>query len=250
MIDARARALQLKGARAGETVALPAARGIQTAVNVAALWSLGSSPMMIRATPSSPVLGETAIRAKVNGILDHDGEYVQTNIGGKLRPYGTAPALILNPFAQPDGMSIPAKTAAQLADLTQLAQEIFSVSDRTVLALSDGANESFAFETWAVLANGGTVDMIDDFTARNAATLVRFLNESAIDLVYLTPSDLHLLSTAGETHAAATGVRDVIVPHDAGATNGLIARYFPSAKIHHLRVSPSSGWTWSLVNCA
>lgn len=249
MIDARARALQLKGVRAGETIALPAARGIETVVDVAALWSLTSAPMMIRASQSSPLLGETAVRARVAGILGPDGEYVRTNLVSRLQPDGTAPALFLNPCGRPEGMSIHAITAAQMAELTQLAQKVFSVGDRTVLALSDAVDESFAF-TLAVLANGGTVDMIDDSTARDAAMLVRHLNESAVDLVHLTPPALQMLSTARTTHAGAGGVRDLILPDGAGAGNGLVARYFPFAKIHHFPESRGARGTWSLMSCA
>lgn len=250
MIDARARALQLKGARAGDTIALPAVRGIDTVVDVAALWSLGSLPMMLRASSCSPVPIEAAVRARVAGILSPDGDYIPTNIVSRLRPAGTPPALILNPYGRPDGACLPAKSLVELADLTQLAQEAFSVSDRTVLALSDAVDGSSAFETWAVLANGGTVDMVDDSTAHNAARLLGHLNDSPADLVQLTPSVLQVLSAAGNSHGVAGGVRDVILPDHAGGFMRSVARCFPFAKIHHFRGSPASGRIESLVSCA
>jgi hypothetical protein len=241
MIEARARALQLKGVRAGDTIAVPAVRGIGTVVDVAALWSLGTAPLMLRASPCSPISVDAAVRARVAGILGPDGEYVPTHLVTRQRPAGPAFALILNPHNRPYSACLLTKTLPQLAELTQLAQEAFSVGDRTVLALSDPVDESFAFETWAVLANGGTVDMVDDCTARDAAVLVGHLNESAVDLVQLTPSTLQMLSVAWTDHAVAGGVRDVLLPDDAGAGSDLVARYFPSARMHHLRESPGSG---------
>lgn len=232
MIDARARDLQLKGVRAGNTVALQTQRGIDAVVDIGALWSIGSTVMVLASLGEPLLVDEVFLRARVVGVLKPDGKYRSTGLAGKSGAHQPgAPSLVFagsgtSPFKC--GRSL---TREQLGYSVTNAELSFCLSGRTVLGIAAPGEESSILETWAVLASGGTVDLISDDEATNRTKLLRHIHESTVDLLHLSSSTIRLLGHHWDAAPASTGVRDVVLSATQQRT-ATIAATFPACRVH------------------
>lgn len=239
MIDARARVLQLKGVRAGDTVAVHALRGVDGIVEIAALWSLGASAM-IRSGAHGPLLvDESVVRARVAGVLTSDGGYWPTGLvkqGGQPR---IGPASLI--FASMGGPKAPvrSKTARQLEDSMVQAQTVFGLSERTALGWAPPGGEASLLETWYVLANGGTVDLLSESEAICPRLFREHLRESNVDLVQADLRTAAAIQAPREECALTLPqVRDVILRGSDTSPHlfKLLSETFPNADLRPMNL--------------
>lgn len=237
MIDARARVLQLKGVRAGDTVAVHAVRGVGGIVDIAALWSVGASAMIRSGTQGPLPVDESVVRARVAGVLTSDGGYWPTGLvkqGGQ-----PGPASLI--FASMGGPEAPvrSRTAGQLEDSMLQAQTVFGLSERTALGLAPPCDEASLLETWYVLANGGTVDLLSESEAICPRLLREHLRESNVDLVQADLGTAPGLQAPPEECALTLPqVRDVILRGSKIGPNvfKLLSDTFPNADLRPMNL--------------
>jgi hypothetical protein len=236
MIDARARVLQLKGVRAGNIVAVHAVRGINAVVDVAALWSIGTT-VLVKTTAQDPLLvDESVIRARAVGVMASDGGYRPTGIVNPAgQPREGSASLIFSGREKAVGVSIRSRTAGYLKDSMLQAQTVFGLSERTVLGSAPPGDEGSLLETWYVLANGGTVDLISESAANCPRLWREHLRESKFDFIRADVETTYRLQSPPEEPALMLPqVRDVILSgaeKRPGAIT-LISDTFPNANLH------------------
>ncbi|MFK0003611.1 hypothetical protein [Paenarthrobacter sp. NPDC090522] len=230
-INTRALAMQLKGVRAGELVAYEATPGPETVAIMAALWTLGASVFPIQSASEGP-LPAHAISSGVTGFMHPEGDYVKSAASGREPPF--PPSLWLH-----DGVGARATVMGHhhFSDVLEGAEKRFSLSSRTVLGLTDITQPGSMLDLWAVLAAGGTVDLLNDHETLPRDCLLQHLGETEADLLIAHPSLPERLSES--PCAVFAQFRDVIVidtfDHQSRTT---LANAFPCAIFH--RWDPST----------
>ncbi|SEJ61651.1 AMP-binding enzyme [Arthrobacter sp. yr096] len=226
-INTRALAMQLKGVRAGELVAFAAAPGPDSLVESAALWALGAAGLPLH-SGAEGTLPAHAILEQATGFMHPDGDYLKAAPGS-----GTAPSFPPAVWLHEEPAAGP--TAVDLQEFTAVlegAEKRFSLSTRTVLGLSSMVHPGSMIDVWAVLAAGGTVDLINHHESLTGDCLGQHLRETEADLL-VVPSALprRLRDVPGAVFAQ---FRDVMVlePFDRNSRTAL-ADAFPCAIFHH-----------------
>lgn len=232
LINTRALAMQLKGVRAGDLVAFDAAPGPETVVAAAALWALGAAAFPFQSTPEGPLLAH-AILEGATGFMHPEGDYIKaaTASGHSL----SASSLWLHDAA---GAQATIVDQQQFVDVLEGAEKRFSLSSRTVLGLTSIVHPGSMLDLWAVLAAGGTADLLNDQETLPDNCVVQHLLETEADLL-IAPATLppRLRDSPG---AVFPQFRDVIVLEllDRNSRTTL-ADAFPCAIFHQWDPSTS-----------
>lgn len=242
MIDTRARALQLKGIRAGDVVAFHAAPCLDAVVDTAALWALGASAAPIT-TAASGTLAGNAIRSGAAGFMHPGGYYVRT-VRPTSRPASSGKQTQIAALVLPSDPTRAAGLATwlyevKLQHLVLRAEKRFTLSARTVLGLSTSEQHHSLLDVWAPLAAGGTVDLLTDRGSMDGASLIQFFRETEADLVVADPAFYRRAAAAG---AAFPQFRDVIVTgHPGSRTRTAMADAFPGAIFRQMDILTGDG---------
>ncbi|MBP2412455.1 hypothetical protein JOF48_001254 [Arthrobacter stackebrandtii] len=202
-INTLALAMQLKGVRAGEIVAFEASSGPDSVVSMAALWALGAAGFPIRSVAGGP-LPAHAVLAGATGFLHPEGNYIKSAAPGHEPP---VPASLW--LHTGIGTRATVVDHHHFNEVLEGAEKKFSLSSRTVLGLTDIAQPGSMLDLWAVLAAGGTVDLLNDYETLPSDCLLQHLRETGADLLIAHPALPERLSdTPG---AVFTQFRDVVV---------------------------------------
>ncbi|MFJ4027309.1 hypothetical protein ACIPWF_08950 [Paenarthrobacter sp. NPDC089989] len=232
-INTRALAMQLKGVRAGDLVAFEAVPGPETIVESAALWTLGAGGFPLQPNTREPLPART-ILGQATGFMHPDGDYLKAaGVSGQALPFSSAVWLF--------GGTGPGRTTMDLREFSDVLESVgkrFNLSTRTVLGTTSLVQPGSMIDVWAVLAAGGTVDLIDHLESLSGNCLRQHLRETEADLL-VVPSALpqRLGSLAGAVFAQ---FRDVVVVDSVGrVSRNALADAFPCAIFHHW--NPSRG---------
>ena len=224
-INTRALAMQLKGVRAGDLVAFEATPGPETIVSMAALWALGAAGFPIQTAAEGPLPGQ-AILEGATGFIHPEGDYIKAAAAGNEPPL---PASLW--LHHGSGARAIVVKEHHFSDVLEGAEKRFSLSSRTVLGLTNIGQPGSMIDLWAVLAAGGTVDLLNDHETLTPACLFQHLRETEADLL-INPSALpqRLGDSSGAVFAQ---FRDVIVtePLD-NPSRTVLADAFPCAIFH------------------
>ncbi|MBT2533924.1 hypothetical protein J7E83_17695 [Arthrobacter sp. ISL-48] len=229
LIHTRALAMQLKGIRAGELVAFDAVPGPETMVDAAALWALGAAALPFRSTPEEP-LPAHAILKGVTGFMHPEGDYIKAATMSGAPSGHTSPAASLW-LHQRAGRPATPMNEQQFIAILETAEKRFTLSTRTSLALTSVVHPESLLDSWAVLAAGGTVDLLNDYDNLHDHCLLQHLRETEADLL-IVPSTLpqRLGDSSGALFAQ---FRDIIVTELLDElSRTVLADAFPCAIFH------------------
>gem|GEM_PF-4038648 len=226
-INTRALAMQLKGVRAGELVAFGAVPGPETIVESAALWALGAAGFPLPSSAEGQ-LPAHAILEQATGFMHPDGDYLKAAaVSEPTSSFSSAEWLHEGSDAGTTAVNLQ-----QFVDVLQGAEKRFSLSMRTVLGLTSVVHPGSMIDVWAVLAAGGTVDLVNHHESLTGDCLKQHLSETEADLL-VVPSALpqRLNDFPGSVFAQ---FRDVITlePFDSNSRTTL-ADAFPCAIFHY-----------------
>jgi hypothetical protein len=240
-INTRALAMQLKGVRAGELVAFAAVPGPDTLVESAALWALGAAGFPLPSSAEGQ-LPAHAVLEQATGFMHPDGDYLKAAaVSG---PTSSFPSAVW--LHEGLGTGTTAMDLQQFMNVLEGAEKRFSLSTRTVLGLTSVVHPGSMIEMWAVLAAGGTVDLINHHESLPGDCLWQHLRETEADLL-VVPSALpqRLSDVSGAVFAQ---FRDVVVlePFDRNSRTYL-ADAFPCAIFHDW--NPSTPFEDMSDNC-
>lgn len=226
-INARALAMQLKGVRSGELVAFHSVPGPETIVEAAALWALGAGGFPLQPATGGP-LPTHAVLGQATGFMHRDGDYLKSAFSKEPTPPVPSPAWLFD-GAGPDPLPIG---PTEFSEVLESAGKKFSLSTRTVLGSTGVDQPGAMIDIWAVLAAGGTVDLVDHFDSLSGDCLKQHLRETEADLL-VVPTTLpeRLGRIAGAVFAQ---FRDVVVLESFGRQSRMnLAEAFPCAIFHH-----------------
>jgi len=229
LIHTRALAMQLKGIRAGDLVAFDSVPGPETMVTAAALWALGAAAFPFQSLPDGP-LPAHAILQGVTGFMHPEGDYIKaaTTSGA---PSGRPSPVASLWLQQRTGRPASPLNEQQFTDILERSEKRFTLSTRTSLALTSLVQPESLLDLWAVLAAGGTVDLLNDYDTLQGHGLLQHLGESEADLL-IVPATLpqRLGASSGSVFAQ---FRDIVVTEPLDVRDRtVLADAFPCAIFH------------------
>lgn len=230
-VRARAEILGWAGAQQEAPTVLEVGRGIDSLIDLAALFSMGV-PVVIAADGSSrQTLNELAIKTRASLVMSSTEQW-------RMAPPATPQQSAAVYLARATGIARPKVVpfgVEAILSFTSWAGRKFQLSDRIVLSFAPLSCELSLLEVWSTLHAGGTVVLAAEDAARNPARLRCLIVESGIDLIHGVPSLYQSLLKAGET-TALHQVRDVIVAGGAAAAElrSAMVKIFPTTLFHSI----------------
>lgn len=229
MMDARARVLQMQGARSDDVVILMMSRGKEAVIDMLALWALGARIVPVRPDRTLPELQElqSLTNAKTYLRAGKTIECLERHRGGAatvptLTFHSETPGFLpLHPF-QMHSLQVSGEGTRQ---------DLFN---HTALGFTPVHEPASVPELWAVLSHGGTVELVTDDDAKTGSGLVHSLCYSPVDLVHATVSLLCSLRTIAPSQLILSRVRKVLVATSARNQKQRLHELFPLARLHDL----------------
>lgn len=228
-VRARAEILSWAGAQQEAPTVLEVGRGIESLIDLAALFSMGV-PVVIAASGSSRhTLNELAIKTRASLVMSSTEQW---RMAPPATPQQSAAVYLASPVdnRQPKVVALGIEA---ILSFTSWAGRKFQLSDRIVLSFAPLSCELSMLEVWSTLQAGGTVVLAAEQAVRNPARLRCLIVESGIDLIHGVPSLYQSLLKAGET-TALHQVRDVIVAGGVAAAElrSAMVTIFPTTLFH------------------
>lgn len=229
MMDARARVLQMQGARKEDVVILTAERGVSSVVDILALWALGASVIPVRSGMDPrdirdlQLLAGAASHLLVGTTLRSFPEHETTTATASSIAFGSSEAL--QPLCY-----FSAKALGQSILKYGIS---YDLSRRTVLGFSALNDQASILELWIVLGSGGTVEMV---TAEEAGTREGFLHSlcfSHVDFIHATESLLQALRGASASSGVLAHVKNIAVAASTITCKPALRKLFPAAWLHN-----------------
>lgn len=238
LISARASALRAGGVLPSTVVAVEGVRGLDTVVDIAALWTIGVTVLVFPAGSEEPLVQGMVVRSQAAAILHPGGQRPKLFQSTHAQQPDLEGVMLILPTSGSTGEPklVPLAEDA-VGSFCAWAEQTFCLSSRRTLCFAPLNFDLSLFELWAVLANGGSVELVSDADAQDPAALRSLLRHSGVDLIQGVPFVFKSLTTpVAEGPLRLSGVRDVITTGSSLGmeTRLLMSDVFPQARFHNM----------------